>query len=78
MAPTLQSGQLIIALRTKRYARGDVVVAAVQGRAVVKRIRRIDQAGLWLEGDNAAHSTDSRHYGVVQPRDVVARVLFVR
>jgi type IV secretory pathway protease TraF len=31
-------------------------------------------AGLVVLGDNAAHSTDSRHYGAVPDRDVHRRV----
>jgi nickel-type superoxide dismutase maturation protease len=40
----------------------------------VKRIIRVLPDGVWVEGDNAAVSRDSRHYGVV-PRDHICGVL---
>ena len=35
------------------------------GRNHIKRIRRIDQHGVWVEGDNAESSIDSRHVGYI-------------
>lgn len=43
----------------------------------IKRIRKIDNTGIWMEGDNKQGSTDSRHYGYLKPKDVQA-VVFLR
>jgi hypothetical protein len=40
----------------------------------VKRVRRREPGGWWVEGDNAAASDDSRLFGLVPDRYVVARV----
>ncbi len=36
----------------------------------------IDSAGIWVEGDNAKESTDSRTWGHLQSDEVIGKVLF--
>jgi type IV secretory pathway protease TraF len=41
----------------------------------MKRVVRIeDRGGVWLEGDNPAESTDSRHFGPVSPDEIFGLV----
>lgn len=35
-----------------------------------------EESGWWVEGDNAAHSTDSREFGILRSDSIVGRVLF--
>jgi nickel-type superoxide dismutase maturation protease len=81
MAPRLPSGSLIVAWPIDDATRlrvGDVVVARRPDRPeleIVKRIEAIDTAGaIFLAGDNAASSTDSRQFGVVSRHHILARV----
>jgi nickel-type superoxide dismutase maturation protease len=81
MAPRLPSGSLI-AVRPiddgTRLRVGDVVVARRPDRPeleIVKRIQAINADGaIFLAGDNPASSTDSRQFGAVLRRDILARV----
>ncbi|GAA2362742.1 hypothetical protein Cme02nite_41590 [Catellatospora methionotrophica] len=76
MAPTLRHGDMLLVRRGGRPVRtGDVVVARFRSRPgllVVKRVRRAQDGGWWLIGDNGLVTDDSRAYGVA---DVVGRVL---
>ena len=81
MQPLLRAGALIAAIRLDPATPlrvGDVVVAQRPDRRevlMVKRIRAIDADGAYLlAGDNPAASTDSRHFGPVARRLIVARV----
>lgn len=81
MLPVLRDGALIAAARLDRDARlrvGEVVVARRPDRdsiEIVKRIQSLDEDGnVFLAGDNPAASTDSRQFGTVPRRLIVARV----
>jgi len=81
MAPRLPSGSLIVARPIDDGTRlrvGDVVVARRPDRPeleIVKRIQAIEPDGaIFLAGDNPASSTDSRQFGVVPRRHILARV----
>lgn len=90
MAPTLLPGDWALAVSTPRIGRGDVVVVEHPGRPgyeMVKRVtgvpgdrvagRLLGADEWWIEGDHAASSTDSRHFGPVGRGRVKARVLLV-
>jgi len=79
MVPTYLPGERITALRRWRPVRqGDVVLLRdprdanrwLLKRCVARVGRRLD-----LRGDNAAASTDSRDFGLVDTRDVAYLVL---
>lgn len=82
MIPALEPGDWLIVERVRRSGRpiqpGDIVLAGdprEQARTLVKRVVRIDDGGFaWLEGDNPAESTDSRHFGPVGPEEILGRV----
>jgi signal peptidase I len=88
MVPTLQPGDWLIALRTMRIRRGDVVVVRHPARAfdVVKRVVALPEErfnGLELGpdeylvlGDNIAGSTDGRAFGPVKRRAINGVVRF--
>ena len=81
MIPVLAPGERVLVRRTRDLAPGDGVVARdPEDRLVVKRVVRAEttadgQPGWWLEGDNAAASTDSRAYGVVPTTAILGRVI---
>jgi len=71
---------------------GDVVVVRLPGgepKTAVKRVvagpgdavpgregHVLGEDEWWVLGDNAAESTDSRHFGPIHARDIVGKVLF--
>lgn len=81
MEPSMAHGDhLLVAPRAENsrsgVRAGDVVVVRhpLEGdKVLVKRLERIDEGGLWLKGDNL-QSTDSRHFGHANWRDLVGRV----
>lgn len=73
MAPTLLAGDVlltipVIGIRHRLLAPGRVVLVTDpedERHLVVKRIVAVGEGALWLEGDDPAHSTDSRRWGWV-------------
>jgi len=80
MEPGLRAGALVIARAVDERTRlrvGDVVVARRPDRPeleIIKRIRSIDAAGVFLAGANPKGSTDSREFGLVGRDHIVALV----
>ena len=80
MRPTLDDGDWLLCRRApaaRGVRQGDVVVLERpdrRGLLIVKRAVRRAPEGWWVEGDNAAASDDSRLFGPVPDRFVVARV----
>jgi phage repressor protein C with HTH and peptisase S24 domain len=78
MAPTLRSGDALLAHRRASVRAGDIVVASFPSRPdiglVVKRADHREDGDWWVVGDNELAIGDSRTYGaaVVHAR-VVAR-----
>jgi signal peptidase I len=76
MAPTLLSGDRLVLLRWPGPARvGRLALVPdprLPDRLLLKRVWDIDPGGVELRGDNAAASTDSRHFGRV-PATAVSR-----
>jgi signal peptidase I len=91
MAPALLPGDWALAVQTGRLRRGDVVVfehPEWPGLEMVKRVvvlpdelapdgRILGLGEWWLEGDNPAQSTDSRHFGPVSRELIKAKVRLV-
>ena len=83
MRPTLHHGDYVHGLRLtararRRLLQPDAIVVARRPDApqitVIKRVAALDEAGLTLLGDHPALSTDSRHFGPVDPSAVEAVV----
>lgn len=77
MAPKLEPGQLVMATGWFRHLHpGQVVIFEHDGRQKIKRIEQIEDHRLYVIGDNLELSTDSRHFGWITRREVIARVFF--
>jgi len=76
MLPALRPGQLVIGRSTRQLAPGDVVIVSHNGLEKIKRIERQQGDLIYLLGDNAAASTDSRDFGWVQAKTIVAKVVW--
>jgi nickel-type superoxide dismutase maturation protease len=84
MLPTLHPGDRVLLLRglgplRPAFRVGDLVALAdprVPARTMVKRVAGLEGKRLVVRGDNDAASTDSRHFGPVEPAAVQGRVVY--
>lgn len=86
MEPAYRNGVLLLGSRWLTPKIGRAVVVDPHGythdvehtsspRNHIKRVKYIDGNGIWVEGDNATASTDSRQYGYVRSKNIEAVVL---
>ena len=79
MEPTLSPSARVLLLRARSVRLGDVVVVRVNDLTMVKRVTAFTSDGLlFLEGDNASSSWDSRQFGPVARSQIVGRVVWPR
>jgi phage repressor protein C with HTH and peptisase S24 domain len=78
MLPTLHQGEIVVAIKTKQVTGGDVVIAKLDNREVIKRVIGINNGAYYLVGDNSEQSTDSRTKGTVTRADILGRVVWPR
>lgn len=80
MSPAFKAGQIVWATgRFKNVRVGDTVVFAHNGLDKVKRVSQIDvHKGLFMLGDNATASTDSRSFGWIDFDEVIGKVIWPR
>lgn len=64
MTPAFMPGMVVLA-RQKSVSPGDVVIAEMGGREVLKRVKNEKAGKFYLVGDNTLESTDSREFGSV-------------
>ena len=79
MRPTLESGDRLLLLETRRVRVGDLVVVPdprLSTRMVVKRVVGASRGGLTVRGDNPSPSTASRQFGVVPLPTMRGRVVY--
>ncbi len=76
MAPTLTAGQLVVGRQTRELNAGDVVIVSHDGLEKIKRIKKQQGDLIYLLGDNATASTDSRDFGWVQAKTIIAKVVW--
>jgi len=81
MSPFLKPQDIILASSIPYFFSNpkvkDVVVARVNGKNLVKRIRSISQKEYLLEGDNKNDSMDSRSFGAILKKNIIGKVIFV-
>ncbi len=75
MLPTYQPGDTLLGWRWFAPRVGQVVVARVEGEAIIKRITGLTASSVILAGDNPADSRDSRHFGNVPISALEAMIL---
>jgi len=79
MSPHLRPGQLVLATRMfKQLRSGEVFIFYHQGMEKIKRLEFKEDNKLFFIGDNLAFSQDSRHFGYVDRRQVLGKVIWPR
>jgi nickel-type superoxide dismutase maturation protease len=79
MEPALRHGDRLVIWRTGRVREGDIVALADprdRGRTLLKRVAALHPAGVFVLGDNAQRSTDSRHFGPVGTRSLIGKAVY--
>jgi phage repressor protein C with HTH and peptisase S24 domain len=76
MSPTLKAGQLVIGRQTRELKPGDVVIVSHRGLEKIKRIEKQQGDLIYLLGDNAVASTDSRDFGWLPAKSIIAKVVW--
>lgn len=79
MRPALQPAQLVVASGWFRQVQpGQVVIVVHNGLEKIKRVQLVDseRQSIFVTGDNAEQSTDSRQFGWLPLSAVVAIVVW--
>ena len=80
MEPTLCDGDRVVVRRLGRAPRAGEVILVPDPRrperSLLKRVAAIGPDGVLLAGDRPERSTDSRHFGPVDPRSIEGQVFF--
>jgi len=76
MAPALKAGQLVVGRQTRDLKPGDVVIVSHNGLEKIKRIEKQQGDLIYLLGDNASASTDSRDFGWLSAKHIIAKVVW--
>ena len=78
MLPGLPAGTVVVGLRSRRMRKGDIVMLRHGGVDKIKRVAGTRPGGVFVVGDNASHSTDSRDFGWLDSRFILAKVVWPR
>lgn len=78
MEPTFRNGDWLLVAWGKQGRIFDSVVIEREdqpGVFLIKRLIRNDEGKYWVEGDNKAHSNDSRTWGSINESEIIGRVI---
>ncbi len=75
MSPTLMPGKVVVGVWPRKLRRGDVIILQHNGLEKIKRVKDFRGDELYVIGDNASSSTDSRNFGWLPLQSVVAKVI---
>ena len=78
MSPTLRPGSVVIFRKTSAVRAGHILMVRHDGKEKIKRLAQIDAGRLYVLGDNAARSTDSRQFGWLDESSIVGRLIWPR
>lgn len=80
MEPTVKNGESVLAsgipyLFSKPKI-NNIVVFKKEGKAVIKRITKINGDKYFVTGDNEKDSLDSRKLGWIERREIIGKVMY--
>lgn len=75
--PVLPPGTYVWGIRWfRKLVVGDTIIFLHEGKEKIKRIADMRSADLFVVGDHADASTDSRHFGWIPKDSVVAKIIW--
>ncbi len=79
MIPNLAPGTIVLVNKLSYLFRnpsvGDIVVLNKENKSLIKRINKVKNNLYFVKGDNVEKSTDSRHFGWVEKKEIIGKVL---
>jgi phage repressor protein C with HTH and peptisase S24 domain len=76
MLPTLHDRQIILGTSILKPKTGRIIVFNHDKLEKIKRLKSLEDNNLYVVGDNADKSVDSRCFGKIQLKDYLGRVIF--
>lgn len=81
MEPTFKESDVLIISKNAYWfsdpSKGDVITFNKNGKALVKRIKKIENDSLFVLGDNIDNSIDSRNFGNISKDSVIGKVIIM-
>jgi len=79
MSPAFRAGQIVVTGHPRIVKPGEVIVIRHQNLDKIKRVAQVDSCkGVYVLGDNATASTDSRSFGWIGFDEIIGKVLWPR
>lgn len=76
MVPSYAPGERVVVKYGATYSQGDVVLVNFKTRIDIKRVEKIENGQVFVCGDNAAISVDSRQNGPVTQDQIIGKVIY--
>ena len=76
MLPTLKEGQIVVGWKQSSIKQSDIVILSHNGVEKIKRVKSLSSQGVYVVGDNEKQSTDSRQFGVLLPKAILAKIIW--
>ena len=78
MVPVLPPRTLVIGLGwARRYRPGDIIIFAHDNKEKIKRVKEVlGDGSIFVVGEHPETSTDSRQFGAIDPRTVIAKIIW--
>jgi len=78
MEPSLHENDIVVALKHSNnfLNRGSIIIFQKNNLKMIKRINKIQQNKIEVEGDNSVLSNDSRHFGPLQNNEIIGKVVW--
>lgn len=78
MVPILPPQTVVVGISwLRKFNTGDVVIFEHHGKEKIKRIQEVlGDGSLFVVGEHPETSTDSRHFGAIDPESVLGRIVW--
>lgn len=78
MLPILKPGQDVLIMHWFIKVRvGDLIIFKKDGKEMIKRVQKVLDREVIVQGDNQKESTDSRHFGPINKDQIIGKVIYV-